>query len=130
MPGGLREVALTDHKMLDIYPRMGFLRLAWESDAHVIPVYAQGENRVFKTVTWFPKLRNFLISVIMYPFPTYVIGPRREKIRMIIGSPINPKDFNSIEEFYHQFYSEFATLVKKYDDQNTRYGKNLLQWIE
>eukprot|EP01126_Amoeba_proteus_P031796 TRINITY_DN3110_c0_g1_i1.p1 TRINITY_DN3110_c0_g1~~TRINITY_DN3110_c0_g1_i1.p1 ORF type:complete len:111 (+),score=20.81 TRINITY_DN3110_c0_g1_i1:539-871(+) len=76
MPGGIREMLLSKKGTVDLYPsRMGFLKISQKLNKPVVPIYAMGEPNIFLTCQVLNDLRNLLISKVMYPFPTFLVGP-------------------------------------------------------
>jgi len=130
LPGGIREVMVAKRGLLEIYTKhRGFIRMAKEKNVPLIPVFAQGESEIFKILDIFPKVREFLVNIILYPYPTLFLGPYPAKLNIIIGKAIYPDQYNTVDELYNAFYIEFAKLVEYYDN-GIKYGKQMEQWIE
>lgn len=73
-PGGLREGTAHDHEKLRLlFGHWGFLRVAHRAGADVVPLFAQGENRVWIVLPGWARLRRFASRVALYPFPTLFV---------------------------------------------------------
>lgn len=130
LPGGMREVAISDRDVLDIYSvRSGFCKLAIEHNAPVIPIFANGEHKTFKTFNLFPSIRQKLLSVIRYPFPTVFLGPLPCDMTVHIGDPIYPVEGDTPETLHARFYTAFAKLVLKYGEEH-EHGEQIQIWLE
>ena len=94
----------------------GFLDIAWEKQIPVVPIFHEGENRVYKTWKILPTLRFLTTKLWGYPLPTFFIGPIPTKLTSHIGPPVIP--YTSIEtkdKFINRFFKELFILIIKYN---------------
>lgn len=105
--------------------RKGFVRIALEFGADLVPVYSFGENELFQQVifsdgSWGRRLQD-LFKKIMGFAPCLFVGermaimPYRTPITTVVGSPIPvPKRITPTEEevdHYHKLYMEGLTKL-------------------
>jgi len=92
-PGGMREVVRRGNHIVE---RSGFIRLAMEFDAKLVPVWSTNEKNFYRIRT--PLGSFFLDRFPMYPWPVLAWGhkyipflpqPPQEKCRVYIGEPIS-----------------------------------------
>lgn len=113
VPGGIKELVYPDmYTSLDdnssgkwsekaaLRQNWGFLKLAYETGAIVVPCYCSSESLLFRTwSSGWESLRVFMYRHVGYPFPTFFWGPLRptapEGLRLIVGRPIRPRPFNA-----------------------------------
>ncbi|KAM9348031.1 2-acylglycerol O-acyltransferase 3b [Symphorus nematophorus] len=105
--------------------RKGFVRLALEFGADLVPVYSFGENELFQQVIFsdgsLGRRLQDLFKKIMGFAPCLFVGermavmPYRNPITTVVGSPISvPKSVNPTEEevdHYHRLYMEALTKL-------------------
>jgi len=126
VPGGAKE-ALDAHPgdmtRLTLASRMGFVRLALQHGASLVPVFSFGENNVYNQIpnpkgSWTRRIQDTMQSVLGFSMPAffgrgifnYSFGflPFRTPINTVVGSPIDvPKITNPTKE-------EIATWHRKY----------------
>lgn len=95
VPGGATEAlyAGKGRNTLVLRKRRGFIKLALETGAHLVPVYSFGENDCFNQLAGvFPALSAFQSKVqriigISVPIVTNII-PNRAKITTVFGTPL------------------------------------------
>jgi len=98
-PGGLHEGMLHDHhKLAFSFKHMGFLDVATKAAVPVVPVFAQGENRLWFILPIFRALRNQFYQFFSVPFPTIFIPfifphDLRLVARHELAYPVSPKVF-------------------------------------
>ncbi|XP_068600577.1 2-acylglycerol O-acyltransferase 3b [Brachionichthys hirsutus] len=105
--------------------RKGFVRIALEFGADLVPVYSFGENELFKQVIFSDgslgrKLQD-LFKVILGFAPCLFVGesmmfiPYRTPVTIVVGSPISvPKSVTPTEEeidHYHRLYVDGLTKL-------------------
>ena len=74
VPGGLRESTVLDHaRMRFLFCHWGFLSVAREASVSIVPIFAQGENRVWVVMPGWSRLRRFATRAMLYPFPTLFV---------------------------------------------------------
>lgn len=121
--GGVREVCLgTDNEADSLYlkNRRGFLRIAMDEGAGVVPVYAFNENQLFKHD---PKaVLNFWQCVNKYvkigvPFMRGIWNlpmPYRKEILLVFGDALFAEEGESIEDFHGRYIDNLRQLFDKY----------------
>eukprot|EP01121_Diplochlamys_sp_Union-15-3_P003814 TRINITY_DN13755_c0_g1_i1.p1 TRINITY_DN13755_c0_g1~~TRINITY_DN13755_c0_g1_i1.p1 ORF type:complete len:283 (-),score=42.15 TRINITY_DN13755_c0_g1_i1:15-863(-) len=116
LPGGVQEMVLANRSRLDIYTKhKGFARLAFEKNSPIIPIFAKGENRVVIMLNAFNGLKRWFIAKTGYPIPSLFIGPLPTKLTMVIGKPMFPSDYTSLEELHKAFYENLSELINKHE---------------
>ena len=74
VPGGLREGMLHDHNHLRMcFDHQGFIEIAQAANVPLIPVFAQGENRLWFIIPVFTGLRKWFYRHTRVPFPTFFV---------------------------------------------------------
>ena len=122
--GGVQEVCLgtsDDIDTLYLHPRKGFIKLAMESGAGVVPVYCFGENRLFKHTS--KACLGFWRSVNRYlpvgaPFPVCGIAnmmlPFRGDLLIAFGDPLFPHEGESLDDFHARYVCAIQALFDTY----------------
>lgn len=112
-PGGIADIANEGN---DIKKRRGFLRVAKEAGAHVVPVWIPEERSYYRM--WMPLGRS-LEKWLRYPVPMFIWGmtlmpllPKRVKTRIFVGDPIYMKD-RDIEKGYEMYYKAIKQLQEQ-----------------
>jgi len=119
--------------------KKGFIKLAMEQGAHLVPVYSFGENDVYDQVenprgTWLRWTQEKLQSVMGISLPlfhargvfqySFGLMPYRKPITTVVGQPIRveKKEKPSVEdlEVLHQLYMD--ELSKLFEEHKTNYG--------
>ncbi len=128
MPGGVKELMMTspDKEYSVIKNRKGFIEVAIVNGVPVIPVYAFGLNKTYKTSNLFQKLRiwlshNLFISIPLFWGKYGSCIPFQSKITLVFGKPIYfpQKDKPSkqfIDDFHQIYVEELESLYNKYKD--------------
>ena len=109
-PGGVGDIG-NNSSSNDVCKRHGFLRVAKEMDALVIPIWVPQERSFFSV--WKP-FGDILVPYLRYPFPLFIwpIFPRKIQTDIMVGNAIDMKEF-TVEEGYDQFYNvELKNLQK------------------
>lgn len=121
--GGVKEVCLgtQDHAdFLYLRKRRGFLQIAMDEGAGVVPVYAFNENQMFKHD---PKaVLNFWHSVNKYvkigaPFLRgmfHLPMPYRKELLLVFGDALFSKEGESIDEFHQRYIKSLRQLFDKH----------------
>lgn len=155
VPGGARE-ALDAHpgtNDLTLRCRRGFVRVALEHGASLVPVFSFGENDIFKQVdnrpgTWVRRWQHWFMQYAGFaPCMPYGRGmfnydfgllPQRHSIVTVIGAPIDPplslqRSSNGSavqvggvsEELVTEYHQRYMdALVQLYDKYKDRYAKD------
>ncbi|XP_044258050.1 2-acylglycerol O-acyltransferase 1-like [Tribolium madens] len=112
--------------------RKGFVKMALQTGAPLVPVFSFGETDVFDQVD-FPGfgcirdlVKNTLQIGLVIPKGKYFICPQRVPVVTVVGSPINvtktPNPTNEqIDELHRQFVDSINRL---FDQYKYRYAKN------
>jgi len=121
--GGVREVCLgtqDDADLLYLKNRSGFLRIAMEEGAGVVPVYAFNENQLFKhdprTVLNFWQWVNKYVKIGV-PFMRgmyYSPIPYRKEILLVFGDALFSKEGESIKDFHERYIESVRQLFNDY----------------
>lgn len=141
VPGGANEAlyAHPGHFKLHLKDRKGFVKIALQTGASLVPVLGFGENELFLTVDnesddWFSKrlykMQIFFMKRMSFSVPIFMhILPKREKLTVVVGKPIHTDKRQSAEpsdalvDEVHQVYVE--QLTQLYNEHKVMYGKNI-----
>lgn len=143
MVGGARESieSYPDKYRLVLNRRKGFIRVALQTGASLVPVISFGENNAYMTVQT-PKgslLRNIQEKILQWfligapvllgrGIFNYTIGilPFRTPIYTVVGSPIDvEKCENPSKEQIEKLHAIYKQeLIKLFDDNKEKYSKN------
>jgi hypothetical protein len=94
-PGGEKEQIETRYGEQRVFlsSRKGFIRLAIEEGAEVVPVYAFGETDLYHHSSFALDLRKYLVSRFGVAIPLlwgqYGLMPYRKNITLVFGSPLS-----------------------------------------
>ena len=74
VPGGLREGTSLNHDKLRLeFCHWGFLDIARKAGVTILPIFAQGENRVWIVMPGWSRIQRLASHIALYPFPTIFI---------------------------------------------------------
>lgn len=139
--GGAAE-ALDAHPgshMLTLKNRKGFIRLALETGAQLVPLYSFGENELFDQVdnprgsklraiqTYFKDHIGFSIPLFngrgIFNY-TYGLLPRRKRIDTVVGSPIPvQKTSNPTSEQIEELHKKYTdALIEMFETNKANFG--------
>lgn len=106
-PDGVNDIV---HKGKDIKERTGFLRLARAAKTVILPTWMPNERSYF--TVWTP-LGDRLKGPLNYPIPCIVWPPipRRKAIRVIVGNPFDPGQYETLEEAKDAYYEALRELM-------------------
>uniref|UniRef100_H3AGL5 Diacylglycerol O-acyltransferase 2 n=1 Tax=Latimeria chalumnae TaxID=7897 RepID=H3AGL5_LATCH len=128
--------------------RKGFVRLALQHGADLVPVYSFGENEVFKQVIfeenswwrWIQKKVQKLIGVApclfhgcgIFSEDSWGIVPYAKPINTVVGDPITiPKIENPRQEDVDLFHGMYMnSLVKLFDKYKMKFGLTETDYLE
>ena len=110
----------------------GFVRIALETGASLVPVYSFGETQTFDNVRAPASLQRWLIrnlraNLIAYPYGALPMLPRPQRVTIVIGAPIpTPKPdgrpvSQRLVEKYHAMY--FRALLDIFNRHRSRAGR-------
>jgi len=127
-PGGVAEAlaeGLTnDPRQLQIVRREGFVRLALEHDAHLVPVAVLGETRTYSCFpfpkAWVHGVYNVLKAPLQFAFGyagSFI--PKPVPITVVFGKPIAlpriPEPTKEqVKQYADIYFSEYSKLVQAY----------------
>lgn len=144
--GGIREVFYThpDTYQFVVAKRRGFIRIALETGASLVPAISFGENNVYKMIDikhgfWRQSL-EFIFQKFTDRIPAIQNGrgffqynfgmlPMRHPINTVIGEPIHlVKTLNPSNELIEKIHEQFcADLKKLFETHKSKYVKNYEQ---
>jgi 2-acylglycerol O-acyltransferase 2 len=132
IPGGEHEQIRTKIGREEIYlaKRIGFVKLALETGADLVPSYAFGCVDLYDTYTFLHGPREWIRKTFGVCIPIYrgLIGflPKRVPMNLVFGDPIEPscaqpgaptdEEINAAHAVY------IAALRKLFDDQKAQFG--------
>ncbi|MBN3321665.1 DGAT2 acyltransferase, partial [Atractosteus spatula] len=120
--------------------RKGFVKLALQQGADLVPVYSFGENEVYKQLifekgswgrlvqTRFQKLMGFAPCLFhgcgLFSADSRGIVPYSKPINTVVGEPITiPRIENPSQEEVDQYHTMYiSSLLKLFDKYKTRFG--------
>ncbi|GFR40867.1 hypothetical protein Agub_g1518 [Astrephomene gubernaculifera] len=137
VPGGVQEVLHMEHgrEVAYLSSRTGFVRIAIQCGAPLVPVWAFGQTRAY---SWFrpgpPLVPSWLVARMSRAFGAVPIGmygayftamPHREPQTVVVGRPIPVPHMEDppaevVSELLERFITELQAL---YDKHKAQYGK-------
>ncbi|CAL1573942.1 unnamed protein product [Knipowitschia caucasica] len=119
--------------------KKGFIKMAMEQGAHLVPIFSFGENEVFEQVdnsrgTWLRWTQERLQGIMGISLPlfhargifqySFGLMPYRKPIHTVVGRPIrvkrNPKPtLEELDALHHYYMDELSNLFEKH---KTNYG--------
>ncbi|CAI4225195.1 unnamed protein product [Auanema sp. JU1783] len=139
--GGAEEAldAHPGHNILTLNRRKGFIRLALQTGAHLVPCYSFGENDIFEQAdnpkgSKIRKVQTFLKDLLGFSPPafhgrgvfnyTFGLLPYRKPINTVLGAPI-PVDQveNPTPEQVNELHAEYVKALQNlFDAKKTEFG--------
>jgi 1-acyl-sn-glycerol-3-phosphate acyltransferase len=128
-PGGIQEMLRTDGAKPDelyLYRRKGFIRLALQSGASLVPVYVFGEKfmyqRVFLPTKPAAVLRRFGIPLVLFFGRWGTLLPQRHKLLVVVGAPIAvtktaEPTAEAVDALHAQYVAELRMLYEKWREE-------------
>jgi hypothetical protein len=120
VPGGAREALLAAPGTSRLIRRRGFLRLAKDAQAYVVPCYGFGENDAFRTIQFQPgtvirRVQNWLLSYGSVAFPL-LASPfcQPHPIDVIIGAPLDAAAFDSLDALEMAYWRALEQLYNEH----------------
>jgi len=136
-PGGQDEqlISTSGAYTLVLKKRKGFIKLALNHGANLVPVFSFGENELFDQTpsprgTWIRKVQDFLRNSVGFALPLFrgsskfPAFPKRLPLTTVIGVPIpvekkeNPTE-EDIEELQKKYIDEVIDIYNRYNDKYT-----------
>jgi hypothetical protein len=140
VPGGANE-ALYAHPgefKVHLKNRKGFVRVAIQCGASVVPAIGFGENELFYTLdnespgfgSLLYKVQVFLMKKASFSIPVFThFLPKREKLTVVVGSPISTKAVQCdkpSQELIDKVHKEYCDQIEKlWNDHKELYGKGI-----
>ena len=129
IPGGIAEMFMLDDDRERVYlqNRFGFVKVALQTGAHLVPTYHFGSSRVLSTYTS-PSLqalsRSLQMSLVFFYDRFYLPIPRRHPILTVVGEPIPvPKVEEPTRAQVAEYHAKFlAAMEKLYNDHRGLIG--------
>ncbi|CAI5464800.1 unnamed protein product [Closterium sp. Yama58-4] len=125
VPGGLQESLLLEpsREVLFLKRRLGFVRLAVESNVPIIPVFSFGQKDVYSH--WFPRssFHTALSRKLMFA-PMLIWGrwgtpiPHQKPMTLVVGKPIPVPDAGSVDAAVEKMHAEFIAAVENLYEQH------------
>lgn len=134
VPGGAAEALLAEPGTFRLIARrQGFVKLALDTHAQLVPCLGFGENRVFETIHLKPKSRGYRIQQMLckiLSFSTPLLShpfPIRAPIDVVVGKPVRFQKAVSVEECKKQYMEAVQNL---YAEHKALYGYDQvpLEW--
>ncbi|CAL8469789.1 g9331 [Coccomyxa elongata] len=134
VPGGQAELIHTgrlfSNKEFVIYPKhKGFVRLAAQQGASLVPVLAFGELDTLRNFVDLPTVQAWTYKKLGFPVPYLVVGrwgvtpfPSKTPLKFVVGTPIDPPEValdgeerqEQVALMHKQFYDSIERLYHKY----------------
>ncbi|KAK9829305.1 hypothetical protein WJX72_005048 [[Myrmecia] bisecta] len=134
VPGGQAELVHTwrmfHNKQWVIYTKhRGFIRLAIEQGASLVPIIVLGEINALRNFIDVPVLQQWTYKKIGFPVPYLLVGrwgvtpfPSQTGLKFVIGEPIEPPkhepgtqvDEAGLTEMHDKYYAAVAALFNKH----------------
>ena len=114
-PGGAKEINYSNRYNLNIILKNeGFIKLAWQHKCLLIPIFSEGENKIFQQLK-FKSIQNFFYKIFRYYFPTIFYGPFATNLTLHIGKPVSPNKYKSYNNFKKIYWKRLFKLIYKYE---------------
>jgi len=125
-PGGEREQMLTvrgKHRIF-LKSRKGFVKLAVESSASLVPIYTFGETNLYDHWPLLLGLRTWMVKSlgVAVPLITGEFGwlPYRVPVTAVVGAPIVCKPTDDVDAVHEKYV---AALQRLFDDHKAAHGE-------
>mmetsp|Transcript_15331 Transcript_15331/g.24978 ORF Transcript_15331/g.24978 Transcript_15331/m.24978 type:complete len:322 (-) Transcript_15331:323-1288(-) len=132
VPGGEQEQMLTRFQEEIVYlrKRKGFVRLAMENNAKIVPVYTFGMSDLYIPSGFlydfrFWLMKRFRFVICLYSGPFGLPIPFRVPLNMVFGEPISypATDGKPSKELVDKVHEEYCqSLVRLFDEHKSAYG--------
>lgn len=150
-PGGQTEILHTSRAFqadpeLVVYCRhKGFVRVAAEAGAALVPVLALGEILQLRNVLDAPALQQYTYKRLGFPFPYLQVGrwwtpfPFRVPLVYVIGRPVHPPpgldpalppSQEVVDAMHREFYDSLAQMFDKYKHMHPQLSNARLVRLE
>lgn len=139
-PGGEREQLLTERgkHIAFVRERRGFVRLALQHNAPILPCYLFGVNEQYKTSTFAMPFRRWLqrrwgvaLPIFLGSLPLFWLPNRSRPVVAVVGAPIEPFPASTTDKDQQQptavqidelLQRYIAALKQLFDENKARLG--------
>ena len=138
-PGGMKEAmhSFPGKDVLGFKKRYGFIKLAVKTGSPIIPAYCFGINDIYSQPKLLLNFRYKITSKTGLPLtlPTGILGliPRRKKLILVIGKPLEIKKCNKpTEEMILGYHKKIVDIYDKlFSKYKKKYGfeDRILKWV-
>jgi len=127
VPGGqaeMRESRSCYDEVVILRRHKGFVRVALENGADLVPMYCFGETGIFDNI-YLPTIQSWFLRKIGFGYPLFPYGkyylpvPRPCPMRLIIGEPIpvtrvpQPTE-EQVNELHKKYFDSLEALIEKH----------------
>jgi 1-acyl-sn-glycerol-3-phosphate acyltransferase len=141
-PGGVHEMMLSrrGEHILYLKKRSGFIKLALEHDADIIPIYVFGETSLFNVLhlPFIENIQSYIETTFMIGLPLFWSDgfipfiPNRVPINIVVGKPIYvakliDEHFAGIDtpmetkvDYIHAYFQ--TEITRLFDENKSKYG--------
>jgi 2-acylglycerol O-acyltransferase 2 len=143
VPGGQTELMLC--KAYDAVVKLtvrnqGFIKLAIQEGAHLVPVFSFGEHDVFDNVH-LPLIQNWFLKKLGAALPfhphngRFLPIPRQERITVVVGKPIPVRQIaaptaDDVRDVLHAYLSELHRIFEAHKNAAYRQENRQLVFID
>jgi len=108
-PDGLSDISCKDDEMVI---RTGFLELARETGALIVPIWSKYERSYFSV--WSP-FQSYTKPFFGYPIPTFFWPPvpRRHGVHLVVGAPFDASKYHNVADARAAYYEELRVLAAR-----------------
>jgi len=132
-PGGEKEALDTglteDNINIFLSARKGFIKLALEKGAQLVPVFAFGNNDIYYQWNVLRNIREWLVKklrmlIVFYYGKGFSFLPRQRPVYVVVGAPIEVvKTPNPTPEQINELHKKYIdTLIKLFEDNKKQLG--------
>jgi 1-acyl-sn-glycerol-3-phosphate acyltransferase len=114
--------------------RRGFVKIALETNATLVPVYVFGENDLYNQVPGLKNFQRWLQKRMTFAMPLFygkgfLPIPYKRPLTMVIGDPVEPPDFGvhvQVDEKINLYHAKYVkALTQLFDGNLPKYGSDL-----
>ena len=122
VPGGIREVYVSSplDEVVVLRERKGFISLAQETDAVLVPIYVFGNTHAFSVAPPPPRLerwsRRMRVSLMAFRGRWGLPLPHRVPITVVVGQPVEHREGESTDELHARYIAALEDLYERYKE--------------